>query len=313
VYLLAFLFLFAQLVVFHGFRFSFHFGIINREWKMKLLKFGSYSMMLAGSFAVINNISYDQVTTILGPEVNGIFTTCFFIALIVEMPRRNMAKLIGPIISNEFEKKNMKEVEKLYKRASITMSIIGMLLFIGIVSNLQDLFDFIPKGDEFQVGFWVVVSVCSAKLVLMFSSFGGEIINYSSLYRYNLLFQFLAALLLIGLNYVLIRSLGLNGAAISYFTTIAAHVWMKLAFVKYHFQIHPFTKGHIRLILLGAGVGVGAFLLDPGYSPLLNIIIRSVLTTVVFVYFTYRFHLSSDINTLIHSTFERFLNIKLPK
>lgn len=312
-YSLAFLSLIAQLMIKHGFRFDFRFDFISKEWGLKLFQFGSYSMLLAGSFALINNATYDQVTTILGPEMNGIFTTCFFIAMIVEMPRRNMSKVIGPIISEEFENQNMAEVGKLYKRGSITMSIIGMLLFIGIVTNLQDLFDFIPKGSEFEIGFWIVTGVCATKLILMISSFAGEIINFSHLYRYNLLFQILSAILLVSMNYFLIRAYGLNGAVISYFTAITAHIIIKLIFVKHHFGIHPFAKSHIPLMLIGVVVTIGAYLFQPELNPVIKIAIRSILTTLVFVFLIYKFRISADINKVIHSTFERLFKINLPK
>ncbi|WP_420318309.1 lipopolysaccharide biosynthesis protein [Ekhidna sp.] len=312
VYFSAFLFLLIQLLIF-GFRFDFRIGIINGEWRYKLLKFGSYSMLMAGTFALINNVSYDQITAILGPEMNGIFTTCFFIALIVEMPKRNMAKVITPILSSELEKNNFKEVSQLYKRSSITMSIIGMLIFIGIVTNLQDLLNFIPKGDEFQKGFWVVIGVCLAKLVLMVSSFSGEIISYSKLYKYNLLFQALAAILLIALNYFLIPKYGLNGAVTSYLLTITIHVFVKMLFIKYHFDMYPFIKTHLPLIAIGLIIVFLAFTIQPNLHPVINIVIRSILTALIFTLLIYRFKISEDINKIIHSTFERFLKINLPK
>ncbi|WP_424961675.1 lipopolysaccharide biosynthesis protein [Ekhidna sp.] len=313
VYSLAFVFLFTHLIVAHGFRFDFQSSVITKEWRGKLVRFGSYSMALAGSFAIINNISYDQITAQLGPAMNGIFNTCFFIAVIVEMPRRNMSKVLSPVISSEFAKKNMKEVDSLFKRGSITMSVIGLLLFIGIITNLKDLFDFIPKGSEFQAGFWVVVGVCFTKLTLMVSSFAGEIINFSHLYKYNLLFQLAAAVVLIILNYFFISLWGINGAVFSYVIAILFHIILKVGFVWYHFRIQPLIKSHFPLFAIGFFLGLAAYFFQPSWHPVVSILIRSLFTTIVFVYLIYRFRISPDINTLIHSTFERFLKINLPK
>ncbi len=313
IYFMAFVFLFVQLTIQHAFRFDFRFSIITKEWRMNLLKFGSYSMLLGGSFAVLNNATYDQVTASLGSGANGIYATCFFIALIVELPRRNMAKVVSPILSTEFERKNMVEVGNIYKKSSITMSVIGLLLFIGIITNLNDLFSFIPKGSDFESGFWIVVGVCFVKLILMTSSFAGEIINYSHLYRFNLLFQVIAAVLLLVLNYFLIPVWGLNGAALSYSTAIIIHIILKLGFVKHNFGIHPFVKAHIPLIGIGTLTIISAYFFQPSFHPFINILFRSGLTCIAFVFLIYRFRISTDINKLIHSTFERFLKINLPK
>lgn len=312
-YSLALLLLFGKLMVVDGFRFRFNFSILSGVWKKKLLFFASYSMMLAGSFAVMNNATYDQVTATLGTVATGVFFTCFFIGTIVEMPRRNMAKIISPILSSEFEKNNIKEVESIYKRSSITMSILGALIFIGIVTNLNDLFLFIPKGDQFSDGFYVVVAVCLAKLALMISSFPGEIINYSHLYKYNLVFQLGTAILLVSLNYFLIPVWGLEGAAISYFLAIVIHIIVKVIYVKYHFDIQPFVKSHASLFLISVVVGLLAWFFTPINHPVLSILVRSILTSIVFIALIYRFRISPDINKLIHSTFNRFLKVNLPK
>ena len=312
-YAMAFVLLIIKLISFDQFRFDFKFSFLTREWKIKLVKFGSYSMLFAGSYALTNNITYDQITTILGVEISGIFTTCFFIAVIVEMPRGNMAKVVIPIISSEFKNRNMKKVTSLYKRSSITMSVIGCLLFILIASNLQDLFNFIPKGGDFQTGFWVVISVCFAKLLGMSSSFPGEIINLSHLYKYNLLFQAITAFTLTIINYFMITYWGLNGAAIGYITAISLHIFLKVGFVYHKFNIHPLYKKHIPLLLIGLSVGLGAYLFQIDWNPIVAIAIRSILTASVFIFLIYQFQISRDINKIIRFTFGRFLNIKLIK
>ena len=312
-YSLAMMLLFAKLTIVDAFRFNFNFSMISKDWRKKLFQFATYSTLLAGSFAVMNNATYDQVTSNLGAAANGIFVTCFFIGLIVEMPRRNMAKVISPILSSEMENNNMDEVGSLYKRSSITMSVMGLLLFIGIVTNLHDLFLFIPKGDEFMAGIWVVILVCISKLAIMISSFPGEIINYSQLYQKNLIFQAGTAIVLVALNAMLIPIMGLEGAAISYLTAITVHVIIKLIYVKYHFNIHPFSRSHLNLLLIGVIVFLLAYYFSFDQHPVVVIIVRSILTTVLFVFLIYAFRISPDINKIIHSTFERFLKIKLPK
>ena len=313
VYLSALVLLFSQLVLFHGFRFDFKMGSINAEWRNRIFRFGGYSMLVAGSFALYNNASYDQITAYLGTDAMGVFQTCFFIAIIVEMPRRNMAKVMGPIISKESEGNNMKEIKSLYQRGSLTMGVIGTLLFIGITTNLNDLFNFIPNGDEFRIGYWIVIMVCYTKLSLMISSFAAEIINFSPLYRYNLIFQLTATFLLLTLNYFFIPLWGINGAGIAFLIATLTHIILKFFFVGYHFGMYPLTKSHVPLIIITLIVLAFAFWFQTNWHPVISIVIRSVLTTVLFLFPVYYFKVSKDINKLIRSTFERFFKIKLSR
>ena len=312
-YSLAFFVLFTKLVLFSKLRFSFNFTIASTDLLKRLFSFSLYSMLMAGSFAILNNTTYDQVTSLLGSEANGIFITCFFIAVIVEMPRRNMGKVIAPVISTAFQSNDMKLVKSLYERSSITMSIFGSLLFIGIITNLQDLFSFIPQGNRFEAGFGVVIFVCISKLIVMISGFPGHVINFSKYYKYNLLFQLSAAIALITFNYFLIGIWGLNGAAFSYFITISLHTFVMIAYVRSVFGIHPFNKKHLVLFIIFIVVGIAAHFFDPGLNPIVNIIIRSILTSLIFVSLIYRFKISSDINELINATFMRILNVSFKK
>jgi len=313
VYFSAFLLLLANLLLFHGFRFDFNLKIINSKWKINILRFGGYSMLLALSFAIINNISYDLVTAIIGSKMTGIFNTCFFIGVVVEMPKRNMAKVMMPIVSRAAKEKDYKAIENIYKRSSITMSVIGLLFAIGIITNLQDLFSFIPKGSDFQTGFWVVIFVCLAKVTLMISSFAGEIINYSEKYEYNLYFQAASAVILVLLNYALIPIWGINGAGFSYLISLLFHILLKGFFVKILYNILPFTKSHVWLFVISGIIFSLALWFQPSFHPVVNIGVRAILTTFIFLFMVYYFQISEDINKLINSTFERFLKIKLSK
>jgi len=311
VYLGAFVLLLFQLLSFHKFRFDFSIGIIDAKWRMKLLKFGGYSMLLALSFAFYNNTTYDQITAHLGPEANGIFQTCFFIAVIVEMPRRNMTKVMGPIISKKSQEKNSEAIKSLYQRGSLTMGVIGTLLFIGIITNLEDLFNFIPKGDEFSAGYWIVIIICLAKLCVMISSFAGEIISFSPLYRYNFVFQITATLLLMGLNYFFIPIWGINGAGIAFLSTTIVQIILKFFFVGYHFKMYPLTRSHLSLFAIAILVSAFAFWFQTNSHPVISIAIRSGLTAILFIILVCYFKVSEDINQLIRSIFERFFKIKL--
>ncbi len=300
--------LFIHLLVAHKIRLTFKLDLISKEWRHKIFNFGLYSMSMSVSFAILNNASYNQVSSMMGDSFNGIFVTCFFIGVIVEMPRRNMARVVAPLLSDSVNHDDRKQTEALYKKSSITMAAIGTLLFIGIMTNLNDLFSFIPKGDDFVQGFGVVLAVCGAKLVLMTSSFAGEIIGYSKDYKYNLLFQVLAALFLITANYFLIPLYGLNGVALSYFLTIFFHSIAKNTFVQKRFGIHPLMWSHVRLLVMGVFVYIAFYVFDTPLNPAITIIIRSILTTVIFTIILYKLKVSDDINRLLDSLVDRFLN-----
>jgi O-antigen/teichoic acid export membrane protein len=283
---------------------------VDWVWKKRIFKFALYSAVLAASYSVMTNVGYTQVTAMLGAEANGIFTTCFFIGLIVEMPRRNMTKILSPIFSKAFQEGNREVIARMYVKGSITMAVFGSLLVIGILTNLPDLFAFIPKGKEFETGFYVVVAVCLAKLMMMAFGFGSELLTFSEHYLANLYSQVVAAVVLIGVNFVLIPRMGITGAGVGYLAGMSLHTVVKFALIWKHYRLSPFAMGHLWLGLISVGVFALFWWLPLSFHPVVNIGVRSVLTTLLFVGLIYKFEVSADINQLISSTFGRILNRK---
>ena len=301
----AVLILLAYVMIKYDLRFVFSLSHIDSKWRRLIFDYAWYSMLMALSFAAMNNISYSQVAATLGESANGIFTTCFFIGLIVEMPNRNMLKVLSPLFSKSMKEQDMEAVKRMYQKGSVTNSIFGLLLFIGILTNVNDLFAFIPQGSAFSEGFWVVVAVCSAKLVMMLFSFSQEIIAFSSHYRYSLYFQIAVAVVLICLNIILLPKWGLTGAGISYLITMFLHGLLKYLFVWQKFKLSPFTMKHIPLLILSAIIFLLFWYFPMPFSPILNILIRSALTTALFVFGIWKMNISPDINQLIKVIFEK--------
>jgi len=298
-YVLAMVILLGHLMFTAHLRFSFDFSGIDQAWKRKIFNFGWYSMLLALSFAVLTNVSYMQVAATLGDRANGIFTTCFFIGLVVEMPSRNMMKILSPMFSKSMQAGDMEQVKRMYQKGSITMSVFGALLVIGILTNLNDLFAFIPQGSGIAEGFWVVVAVCCAKMALMLFGPSQEILVYSPHYKVTLYFQIGSAIALTLLNVVMIPTWGLSGAGLSYMAAILAHSVMKYLFVWRTFRVSPFTEKHVPLLLLSAAIFLVFWFAPFPFSPVINILVRSALTTVIFVFAIWKMNISPDINQLI--------------
>ena len=102
----------------------------------------------------------------MGLSDTGIYTTAFYIAIIIEMPRRAVSQISTPILSKLFKENNLKSIKNYYKIVSINQLIIGSLLFLLVISNLENIFNLIPNKDNFIKGISIVPIICIAKLIL---------------------------------------------------------------------------------------------------------------------------------------------------
>lgn len=293
----------------YHFRLSARIFSFSQGLKKEMFRFGSTLIVVSIASTIATQIFFLLVSTMVGLGANGIFTTCFFIATVIEMPKRSMMQILVPIFAKEFKKNNLLEIAKLYQKSSITLGVFAMLLFLGIVGNLNDLFLLIPNGSEFKEGILVVVLVSGAKVVDMIFGFNSELINYSKDYRYLIIFSVLYAVLTLTFCFTLIPVYGMNGAALAYFMSMVVFNIAKFVFLKFRFGLSPFTHRHIYLLVITAVVYVTAIYIPFHFSAIINILLRSVIITVIFSISVYSLKISSDINNLARKIVNRVLNL----
>ncbi|MEQ8241246.1 MAG: hypothetical protein RIA69_18675 [Cyclobacteriaceae bacterium] len=296
----------------HEFNFSLELFKIPTEWYKKIAKFSTYSLALTASTSIYSNISFAMIASTLGNSLNGIYTVCFYIGVVIEMPKRSMAQIMSPILSKAYKDNNFEEIESLYKRSSLTLGSIALLFFLGICCNLNDLFNIIPKGESFRLGTYVVFSVAVAKVIDMVFSVNSDIIIYSKYYKYNLIFFIPCALLIIWFNDLFLPTMGITGAGISFLLATVLFNVVKFVFIWYKFKLVPFSKSHISLFLVSGVIYALFWFLPLTGNPILDVILRSAGITVLFLTSIYIFNISPDINNLIKVVFSRYLNIQLP-
>lgn len=310
-YLLSFGFNLLHVMIRHRMHFTRTFLQLPREWIQKMYNFGGYNLLLAGSTSIFNNVSFLMLPALMDLGSNGVYSICFYIGIVIEMPKRSMGQIISPIFANEFKNENMENVQDLYHKSSLTLSVIACLFFIGILCNVNDLFTFIPRGDELVSGFWVVIIIALAKLVDLTYGFNSEILIYTRHYKYNLYMLLLTAVLTVVLNYVFVIQLGITGAALAYLATTLFFNVTKHYLLKTRMHMTPFSKSHLLLALVTLLIAGLFWYLPLTGSPLLNILLRSLLIAVIYMVVVYKLNISQDVNRLIQNLAKKFLKITL--
>ena len=112
--------------------------------------------------------------------------------------------------------------------------------------------------------------------------------------------------LMVFLNIVFIPWLGINGAGVSTFLAVFIYNTIKLYFVYSKFKIFPFTKYTLKvagLILVGV---LSFYFWDFPFYPIINIALKSIIITLIYVFVVYRFNFSEDLSMAI----KKYLGLK---
>jgi O-antigen/teichoic acid export membrane protein len=184
-------------------------------------------------------------------------------------------------------------LKKLYQKSSLTLFIIAGLLFLLIILNLEDLYQLLP--EEYTGGFMIVFWIGLAKVYDSLLGNNNSILYNSDYYRSILFLGVLLAALAIGFNLWLIPAYGIKGAAIASFFAFFIYNSLKLYYVKSKFYISPFTSETLKILALLLILGVLFYSFQFEFHPIVNILLKSFLITLMYVGILYRFKISEDV------------------
>lgn len=249
---------------------------------------GSFSNILVQSIDVI------MIDHYLGLSSAGIYTISFFFGTLILVPLRAMAKIGSVVISEAWKRNDLKTISEVYTKSSLTLSIAGLLFFIGIWGNIENVFHLI--GEQYSDGKFVILFIALANLVEVTMGLGAHIIVNSKYYRWHTYLLIAFAGLIIITNILLIPVYGIVGAAIASFVSKFLFSLMKFLFIRIRFGIQPFTMKHLLLLLIALlswyiSSFVPAF---PNY--IIDIVIRSTIITILFIIPVYYFKVSDELN-----------------
>ncbi len=292
------LILYLVLIIKYKFRFDWRFFTLDYQWIKKNFGFGSYTMLISTCGSIIMNVSYLLTSSMVGLEANGILIISVFISTIIELPKRVIIQIISPFITQNFNDNKLAAINSDYKRSSINLGLISLLLTIGIITNLNDLFLIIPKGDVLSTGFGVIVILAFARILSMITSISSEIITYSAYYKLNIVLTFGSAIVIIGLNLLLIPHYGIIGAALSiFFSSVLSNIAkLIILYSKYHFS--PFVKQHLVLVIISFAVYGLTYYLPLNFDPIINILLRSIFTASTYLTLCLILRVSTEVNEL---------------
>ncbi len=267
----------------------------------------SFFIILSGSVAVLL-MDFDKVMIPSYRNIsdNALYSVAIFIATVIAVPSRAMLQIIYPITARLMNENKHDELNDLYKKSALNLQVFGGLVMIGIFLNIKELYKLIP--GEYSGGIAVVFIIGLTKFYDVILGNNNAIILNTKYYKTVLFFGLLLVFLMVILNMLLIPVYGIEGAAWATLISVMVYNTIKLLFVVKKMNLYPFTINTLKsfgVILVVFGM---FYFWDFPFYPIVNIILKSILITVVYVFFNYKLKISLEINGFIIQ-FLRRLNL----
>jgi O-antigen/teichoic acid export membrane protein len=302
IYVVCLLILLIYLLKIQPLKFELDFDFFKQARTKEIIKFSTLSFVGVSAMIVVAKMDSLMVTAMLGLTANAIYTQAFYIATVIEIPKRAITQTAATIISRAFTTNDIEQIDRIYKKTALNQFIIGSLLLIGIWANVDNIFSLMPKGDVFQSGAMVVIIIGSGKLLDMLFGPSSEIIGLSKYYTFNLVLITVLALIVVGCNQLLIPRYGVNGAA--YGTLIALFFYnaIKCIYIWMYLKIQPFTGATLKVVVISGSTVVLNWLIPSLHHVFTDILIRSAAITLWFGAWIIATNCSDEINSLYYKT-----------
>lgn len=301
IYLICLLILMAALALQGHLSLSFDQSVIAPSLRKEMIRFSFLSFAGTAGLIIVGKVDSIMVAGLLGPAPVAIYSIAFYMATVIEIPKRAMTQVASPLISRAFEKNDMAEIQKTYHKTALNQFILGTLLLLGVIANLNSIFHIMPKGDYYEAGRYVVVLVGIGKLVDMLFGPSSEIIVFSKYYAFSIMLILILALALVIGNNILIPLYGIQGAALGSALAFILFNAVKFVFIWIKFQLQPFSWAFTKVLVITALAWFAQAWIPAADNVLVDIMVRSTIITSVFGLLTLGWHVSPDANTLVNT------------
>ncbi|MCL1822532.1 MAG: polysaccharide biosynthesis C-terminal domain-containing protein [Prolixibacteraceae bacterium] len=276
---------------------------LKKETGMVML----FGLIIGLSGTLLANIDKVFINSYLSLSEVGIFSVCVTFATLIKVPYNSLSKISTGIIAHHWKNNDTAQIRTLYKKSALNQAIVGVLIFVGMMVNLHNIFQILP--DEYADGKTAFIIYSSGILLVTIIGMAGIITETSSKYKFSTYILLFSVAVQIILCSILIPRFNIAGAAAASIIALITNAGLQAILQRVAFRITGLSVRLLLVLAVGmAGFAVGTVL--PCLPLIPDIIVRSGTVTLVYGVLTYLLKISPDINNLVNRILTLIFNKK---
>lgn len=267
------------------------------------------SISVFGIIGGLSSVALKQIdTAMLGAYTDeattGIYAILFYFGTVISIPGIALGKISSTIIADAWKNKDQGTIADIYFKSSINQLFVSLLLFILVITNLQNILYVL--GERYTGTEWVIILISFSSLVV--SSTGSSVQIISTSHKYKILTYSSGVLMVLSVIFymIFIPRLGIVGAALGSMLSVSGASLLRVFYLQRNMNLFPYRLVHLKCVaigLLAAAIGKFIPVMDNYY---LDLVIRCSGVSVVFIGLCYLFCITEDMNQMVNKSFRRF-------
>ena len=277
-----------------------------KKLKKEIISVSVFWIIAGFTWIATQAIDKYMVNYYLGLDATGIYSVTFYFGVLVAMPARTSRKISSIIIAESWKKNDQTTIMSIYKKSTVNMLIISLLLLIGIWANIDNIFKLIPKYSD---GKYVILFIALSSVIEMSAGVGATIISNSKYFKFNTYAMVLVIIAIIFTNQIFIPKYHLSGAAFASMISLGFAVLLRYLFLLKTYKFQPYNYRHLVIIII-AGLTYFVSTFIPEFSNFyIDIIVRSMFILTFFTLLIYFSKVSQEVSDITHRIIKNVKNI----
>ena len=257
------------------------FSYITPKLRKEITDVAAFGLLAGTSGLFVMHVDKIMVLNLTDSlSATGVYSISFFFGSLVTKPARALRKVSVVFISEAWKHNRLQEIDNLYKKSALNQLLIGLLLFIGLVVNLDNIIEYL--GEDYQGGRYVIVLIALSFLIDMSAGINGQIINTSRYYRWQGYLSLGLIFSIVLFNWFFIPVFGIIGAALATLLAKALFNFAKFLLIYIKWKIQPFDVQFLKIFGIGAVSFLAGWFLPQMGNYILDIIVRSTITAAIY-------------------------------
>ncbi len=282
----------------HQFLIKPSFKIFKPAFVREIVSVAGFGLISGFSGVIVMQLDRYLINHYCDLGATGVYSTLFYFGSIILLPGRSLIRISGSLIAEALKAGDLEKVNSIYKKSTTNLMISGIMLFLIIWGNANNILSFLPAS--FESGKYIILFVSIAHLIQMIGSVSGEIIQFSKYYRQHVLIMVILLLSIVILNVILLPRIGVNGAGIASAISFLIYFLVRFAYVKIKFGFQPFEKKHFVILAFGAAAYFISILIPQLGGVITDTVIRTALLGVLFSVPVYLSGYSGELNIMVN-------------
>ena len=272
---------------------------VTRKFRKKIMTLMVF--VYGGVIVLIAAQSIDSFTIASYVDLKSlaIYDFSTYVCSLIQVPQRGIIAISVPILSQAWKDKDFSTLKRVYSRSSINLLMISLFIFLLIWLNFDDTIDVFGLNPLLKAGKTVVLLWGIKYIIDMGTGVNSQIIATSVYWRFEFLSGVLLLALAIPLNVLLVKEIGIDGAAWSSLIAFTMYNVVRLLFLWRKFNMQPFSMRTLYVILHAAACYLVCYFAFRHMHDFGGLVLRSSVFVLLFASTAYYLKMSPDIEPVI--------------